>query len=104
MRHTSTAATAAIVLFTATLSGCYHAVIETGRAPSPVKIEKAWAHGFLFGLVPPEVTETAQKCVSGVSKVETQQSFLNMVASGLTYGVYSPMSVKVTCAQAAGPA
>lgn len=87
----------AIVLIAST--GCYHATVETGLAPSPQTIEKPWAHGFLWGLVPPSTLETAQKCPNGAAKVETQISFLNQLAGGfLTGGIYSPMSIKVTCA------
>ena len=90
------AATVAAVL----LSGCYHAVIDTGRTPNNVSINRAWAHGFLWGLVPPSVTETAQKCPAGAAKVETKQSFLNLLAGRLTYGLYSPTTVSVSCAGA----
>jgi hypothetical protein len=79
------------------LSGCYHAVIDTGRAPNGTTIERPWAHGFIFGLVPPSVTETAQKCPGGVAKVETKHSFLNSLVGGLTYGIYTPMTVMVSC-------
>jgi hypothetical protein len=81
------------------LSGCYHATIDTGKAPAPETISKAWAPGFIFGLVPPPVTETAGKCPNGVSKVETRLSFLNQVASGVTFGLYTPMRIDVTCAK-----
>lgn len=80
-------------------SGCYHAVIETGRPAGDVTVDKNWAHGFLWGLVPPPAVETAQKCPTGVAKVETQHSFLNMVAGFFTYGIYSPMQINVRCAQ-----
>jgi hypothetical protein len=36
------------------LVGCYHANIETGRAAGSQRIEKEWANGFLWGLVPPD--------------------------------------------------
>lgn len=78
--------------------GCYHAVIDTGLAPSTQVIDKQWAHGFLYGLVPPGTIETASKCPHGVAKVETQQSFLNQVADILTFGIYTPMQITVTCA------
>ena len=81
-------------------AGCYHATIETGRpAATMPAIEIKWAHAFLWGLVPPTTVETAQKCPSGVAKVETQQSFLNLVANAVTGGIYSPMQITVTCAQ-----
>ncbi len=47
----------------------------------------------------PSLVETAAKCPDGVAKVETQLSFLNMLAQALTLGIYSPMNIKVTCAQ-----
>jgi hypothetical protein len=80
-------------------AGCYHATIDTGRTPSTVTIEKHWASGWIYGLVPPSTIETAQKCPSGVAKVETQLSFANQLVNFLTLGIYTPMDVKVTCAQ-----
>ncbi len=83
----------------AVTTGCYHAIIETGRAPSPQTIEKPWAHSFIYGLVPPTPVETQQVCRNGVSKVETQMSFVNALASAVTSGIYTPLTIKVTCAQ-----
>ena len=81
------------------LAGCFHATIETGLTPSTTVIDKSWASGWLWGLVPPSAIQTASKCTQGVAKVETQRSFLNQVVSALTGGIYSPMAIKVTCAQ-----
>ena len=50
-------------------------------------------------MVPPSAIETAKKCPQGVAKVETQLSFLNQLVELLTLGIYSPMAIKVTCAQ-----
>lgn len=80
------------------LSGCYHAVITTSRQPSGQTIERAWAHSFIAGLVPPSVTETASQCPNGVARVETRHSFLNMVAQAVTFSIYSPMTILVQCA------
>jgi len=84
----------AVLLFA---GGCYHATIETGAAPSAQVIQKEWAASWIGGLVPPDPVETASKCPNGVSKVETQHSFLNMVANVLTFGIYTPMTITVTC-------
>jgi hypothetical protein len=62
-------------------------------------IDKAWASSWIIGLVPPSTVETQAKCPNGVSKVETQLSFLNMLVAALTLDIYTPMSIKVTCAQ-----
>ncbi len=80
-------------------SGCYHATIETGATPSAQVIDKPWASGWVFGLVPPSTVQTAQQCTNGVAKVETQLSFANQLVSFLTSGIYTPMAIKVTCAQ-----
>jgi hypothetical protein len=80
------------------LTGCYHAVIQTGRPESTDVISIKWANGFIYGLVPPPVVETASRCTNGVAKVETQHSFLNMLAQFVTFGIYTPMQIDVTCA------
>ena len=79
-------------------SGCYHATIETAATPSPQTIEQGFASAWIAGLIPPKPVETAAKCPDGVAKVETQQSFVNGLVGILTLGIYTPMSIKVTCA------
>lgn len=81
-------------------TGCFHAVVNTGRQPNGQTIERPWAHSFLGGLVPPSVTETAQACPGGVARVETKRSFLNLVAEAITFSIYSPMWIRVSCADA----
>lgn len=80
------------------LTGCYHAVIQTGRPESSDVISIKWANSFIYGLVPPPVVETASRCTNGVAKVETQHSFLNGLVAGITFGLYTPMQIDVTCA------
>ena len=96
MRRALATAVAASALV---LSGCYHAVIDTGRAPAGEPHVTPWAHGFIYGLVPPKVTETNKACPAGVAKVETQQSFLNGLVGGITWGIYTPMTISYTCAK-----
>ena len=81
------------------LSGCYHAVIDTGRAAVGEAHETPWAHSFIYGLIPPAVTETAKACPGGVAKVETQHSFLNGLAAAITFGLYTPMTITFSCAK-----
>lgn len=88
----------AVAFLAIAASGCYHAVVDTGLAPSTQVVDVPWASGFVDGLVPPSTVETAAKCPHGVAKVETQHSFLNMVAQVLTLGIYTPMQITVTCA------
>jgi hypothetical protein len=90
-----------LLLAALALCGCYHATIETGAKPSTVTVEKHWASGWIFGLVAPSTIETAAKCPKGVAKVETQLSFVNMLVSFLTLSIYTPMDIRVTCAEGA---
>ena len=89
---------AAAVVAAFALTGCYHSVIQTGRPESSDVISIKWANGFIYGLVPPTVVETAARCTNGVAKVETQHSFLNGLAGVVTFGIYTPIQIDVTCA------
>jgi hypothetical protein len=84
------------------LAACWHATVETGLTPSTVVIDKAWASSWIYGLVPPKTVETASRCPDGVAKVETELTFLNQVVHILTLGIYTPMRIRVTCAQSNG--
>lgn len=84
------------------LGACFHATIETGLTPSTKVLERKWASSWIYGLVPPKTVETASRCPDGVAKVETQLSFLNQVVHILTFGIYTPMDIRVTCALPAG--
>jgi Bor protein len=89
----------ALAVLLIAVSACYHATIDTGLTPSTVVVDKSWAAGWLWGLVPPSTVETATKCKSGVAKVETKLSFLNQLVNAITLGIYTPMAIKATCAQ-----
>jgi len=89
-----------VPLLAVSFIGCYHASVETGRAPGSQHIEKGWAASYIGGLIPPSTVDAKSGCDGGVSKVETKHSFLNMLVGGLTLAIYTPMSIEVTCAAA----
>lgn len=90
-----------LVLVMASLSGCYVATVDTGLPKSTKVISKPWASCWVYGLVPPPTIETATECPNGVARVETQHSFLNYLVGGLTFGIYTPIQITVTCAEGA---
>jgi hypothetical protein len=49
-------------------------------------------------LVPPAELNTKEQCPQGFAVVETERSFLNGLVGAITYSIYTPMHVKVTCA------
>ena len=80
------------------LSGCYYAVIETGRPPSGQTVERGWVSSFVGGLVGPPIRAIARECPDGAARVEAQHTWPNLVATWLTLGLYSPVAIKVSCA------
>lgn len=82
------------------LSGCYHTQITTGLTPSSQVIDIPFAHSFIYGLVPPSEVKAASECPNGVAKVETQISFVNGLVAAITFSLYTPMHITVTCAAA----
>lgn len=92
---------AALAVLAPCLTACYHAVVDTGRAPASTVITKPWTNTFVFGLVPAAEIDTATECPTGVARVETRQSLLNGLAGVLTFGLYTPQEVRITCAAAA---
>lgn len=90
--------TAALALTLLGAAGCYHAVVTTALRPSGQVIEDKWAMSFAWGLVPPDIMETAAQCPGGVAKVETIHTFLNSLVYVLTGGIVSPMAIRATCA------
>jgi len=86
------------------LSGCYHARIITGQPESDVVYRKKWVSGFVNGLVIPDSIDVSSVCPHGVARVETRLSFMNQLVTILTWGIYSPMEVRVVCAAPTGQA
>jgi hypothetical protein len=79
-------------------TACWHQVVQTGRNPGNVVVEKQFVATWLWGLVPAQEVDVRQQCPIGVASVETEQSFMNGLVLGLTLGLYTPQHVKITCA------
>ena len=91
---------ASVLAVIASVSGCYNARVETGLAPSENVIKEDWAPSWIGGAVSPPTVEVASACPAGVAKVHTYRSFLNLLVSALTFGIFTPMAIHVTCAEA----
>ena len=82
------------------LSGCYHATVRTGINVGPERVHRPMAAGWLWGLVPPSTVDAEEDCgTRGVAIVETQHSFVNQLIGALTGGIFTPMTITVTCGQ-----
>jgi len=94
-------ATALLALTTVLCAGCYRVTVVTGAPPAPQTIDKPWQNSFVYGLVPPPEIDAKPTCAQGLATVVTERSFLNGLVGALTWSIYTPMHVNVTCA--AGP-
>lgn len=79
-------------------TGCFRQVVQTGRTPSTTVVEQPWVSTWIFGLVEAQPIDARTQCPSGVATVETQTSFLNGLVGILTLGIWTPQTVRITCA------
>lgn len=98
MRKLLTTGLLAMTLLAST--GCYSVGLVT-RSVAPGETHHKWMHGFIYGLVGSEVDTESMCGTRGVARVDTYMSLGNMVLAALTWGLYSPMSLDVTCAAGA---
>jgi hypothetical protein len=73
-------------------------VVNTGLPAGSTTIDRPWTSTFIFGLVPATPIDVRAQCTNGVAIVDTQMTFLNGLVGALTFGIYTPLSVSVTCA------
>jgi hypothetical protein len=94
-RFRVTAVLAGIVL----LAGCYHATIQTepGAQPMSAPTHTIWANSFIAGLIPPPDVNAAALCNGTPALVETQHTVLNSILAILTFSIYTPMTIEITC-------
>ena len=86
------------ILVLAQTTGCYYAMIDTGRPQSVRTVEEGWAPSYVGGMVPPRLEEVVERCPQGAARVEVFRSPGNLLITMLTLGIYSPSTVQVTCA------
>ena len=80
-------------------TGCYRITVSTGAPPAAAdSVSRPWNNSFVYGLVPPPPVSVQDKCTNGVSQVVTQRSFLNGLVGALSWGIYTPLDIRATCA------
>lgn len=98
----------AVLAGAAFVGGCYHATVDLASTPQASAVTQQgqaasgqtidiWAHSWVYGLVPPSTVDATARCPNGASKVETQMSFVNGLVGAITWGIYTPMTISVTC-------
>jgi hypothetical protein len=89
------------LLIVSILSGC-HKIYYHRAAPMAANKNSAtvneWHHDGVFGLVEfSDPTDLKTYCSGSWKSVETENSFLTGLVSGVTYGLYTPRMANVMC-------
>ena len=84
-------------------SGCFKQVVRTGRPAGQTVIDRPWVSTWVWGLVQAKEIDVRAQCPAGVAIVETETSFVNGLVGALTWGIYTPQHVRITCAGGGAP-
>jgi hypothetical protein len=87
----------ALAVASLSLTACWHVTVTSGATPTATVVDKPWQNSFIDGLVPPPEVNVREQCPNGVAKVETETSFVNGLVSAITWGIYTPIHLRVTC-------
>lgn len=82
-------------------AGCHKIYYHNG-GPSVANKSNAqyqeWHHGGVFGLVEfSDPVDLKSHCKNGWNTIETENSFLTGLVSGVTYSLYTPRSANLVC-------
>ena len=89
------------LLLLLTLGGCFRTTVETGLPPAAGQPVEEVAHFFLMGLIGEETFNLDALCPAGVSRIDEGTRAVDCVFGCASLGVYTPRTVRVTCANGA---
>lgn len=81
-------------------AGCSRVIRQTSEPPSTREVRRNWSPGWLAWINKPKTSAAERECPGGrVSRVERNVTGGNAIVGVLTYLVFTPMSIRVVCAQ-----
>lgn len=97
MRRSLLALLAALTLST----GCYTTKLVVADAdPDRANTHSTWQHTFFWGLVSPGSVNLSSYCgQNGIARARSQVGGIGLIAYWLTAGVWTPIQVRITCAE-----
>jgi hypothetical protein len=101
MQYQTTIRWAALSLVALALVGstaCHRVIIDSGLEPAAQVHHEEWNMAYASAIYPAKV-DARDYCGGRWARVETKQSFLNGVVEAMTFGIISPMDVRVVCAR-----
>ncbi len=83
------------------VGACHHVIIDGGLEPSEIRYDEEWNLAFAGAIYPANV-DASDRCGGYYSRVETRQSFLNLVVAAWTVGWINPMQARLDCGAPTG--
>jgi hypothetical protein len=80
------------------LSGCFNLKYYSTSLPGPGAVHKVWVHAFVGGIATVGEINLDELCPTGVYKMKSNLSLIDLVLTVVTGAIYTPMNVTVTCA------
>jgi hypothetical protein len=89
------------ILLLGAASGCSTIYFHNGGQTGYATEESEWHHDGVFGLVefsdPVNMSARCEDSKHGWDTVKTERTFLNGLVSGLTWSLYDPWEVSMSC-------
>ena len=82
------------------LAGCYKTELTNfgGGNDAPGPQVKVWTHSVIVGLIPLSEVDVRKACGGkGAYSISTRQNVWNLLLAGVTSGIYTPTTAKITC-------
>jgi hypothetical protein len=99
---------AVVLLLASTLAvGCFRTsiTVQGGSGTVPLSHDDTWHHAVIYGLVDLSSPHDLDAiCPGGTVSVYSETRFLNGLVQAITFNLYNPQTVTVTCTQASEPA
>lgn len=80
------------------LAACNQHVVTYDTSLPRGKVHSEWTGHYLYGSIGHTDINVRRICPEGAAKIETYRSFGNGMIGALTLGIYTPRTVRITCA------
>ena len=87
----------ALVMCAALGAGCYKVTYQNPLLPPNGVVHDGTSSFFILALVGDERIPAYQMCPGGVSRIQTGQSFVDLLLTVITIGIYTPRSYEIEC-------
>jgi hypothetical protein len=86
-----------MVLAGALFAGCYKVTYTNPQIPMNGQVAETTGQFFIFGLVGHKDIPVFQLCPGGASMIQSKVTFVGVLLTGITIGLYSPRHYEIHC-------